>query len=158
MPPEDKCSLEFIGQILRGEKKILHLDDIKPVKVADKRFITVKNVCEQVKNNEVYMRYLPDKPSSAGRQFIFNIVNTLDPDYFRYAQREVEKRRIAKAHKEKEEQVELCPEMDALMNQFTDMNEDRRTSTQSLAMLKLGAKKRRKPERQPVPELFAKIK
>ena len=137
---------------------MLNNDNIVPVKVADKRFITVKNVCEQVKNNSVYMQYLPDKPASAGRQFLFTIVNTIDPDYFRYATKEVERRRIAKAHKEKEEQVEICPEMDELLDEFVSDSEDRRTSTQSLAMLKLGAKKRRKIDRQPVPELIHKIK
>ena len=87
LPPEEKCSLEFMGQLLRGEKKALSLDDIKPVKVADRRFITVKRVCEQVKNNTVYMKYLPDKPALCGRDFLFTIVNTLDPLYFRHAQK-----------------------------------------------------------------------
>ena len=69
------------------------------MKVADKRFITVKRVCEQVKNNTVYMTYLPDNPTKCGRDFLFTIVNTLDPHYFRHAQKEVERRRIIKAKK-----------------------------------------------------------
>ena len=158
MPPEDRCSLEFMGQLLRGEKKALALDKIRPVKVADRQYITVKRVVQQVKNNTVYMQYLPDHPASAGRAFLFNIVNTLDPEYFRRATHEVDKRRISKATKEKEEQIEVHPDMMAILEKYTPMSEDRRASSQSLAMLKLGAKKRRKPERKEVPELNAKIK
>ena len=147
-----------MGQLLRGEKKVKKMDEIKPVKVADRRFITLKRVVQQLKDNLVYMQYLPDKPESAGRPFVFTIVNTLDPDYFRFAQREVEKRRIAKAKKEEEEQVELAPEMQAVLEKYADQNEDRRTSSQSLHMLKLGAKKRGRVERKEVPHLNHKIK
>ena len=147
-----------MGQLLRGEKKAFHMDQIRAVKVADKQYITVKVVVQQVKNNDVYMKYLPDHPGSAGRAFLFTVVNTLDPEYFRRAQREVDKRRIAKTHKEKEEQVEVCPEMSAMLAKYTDLAEDRPSSSQSLAMLKLGAKKRRKPEKREVPELIAQIK
>ena len=150
--------MEFLGQLLRGEKKALPLDEIKPVKVADKRFITVKRVCEQVKNNTVYMTYLPDNPQKCGRDFLFTIVNTLDPLYFRHAQKEVERRRISKAKKEETAQVEVCPEMMAVMDKYTGDHEDRPASTQSLAMLKLGAKKRRKTDRQEAPHLQARIR
>ena len=147
-----------MGQLLRGEKKALSLLDIKPVKVADRRFITVKRVCEQVKNNTVYMTYLPDNLQKCGRDFLFTIVNTLDPIYFRHAQKEVERRRISKAKKEETAKVEVSPEMMAIMEKYTDDHEDRPASTQSLAMLKLGAKKRRRVERQEVPHLQARIR
>ena len=158
LPPEDRCSLEFMGQLLRGEKKALHNDKIKTVKVTDKKYITVKRVAEQVKNNQVYMQYLPDHPATAGRAFLFTIVNTLDPEYFRRATAEVERRRIAKTKEEKEEEVEICPEMEGVLNEYVDLSADRKACPQSLAMLKLGAKKRKKADRKPVPELAARIK
>ena len=54
--------------------------------------------------------------------------------------------------------MEVAPEMMAVLDMYTDDHEDRRASTQSLALLKLGAKKRRKVERQEAPYLLAKIK
>ena len=70
----------------------------------------------------------------------------------------MERRRISKAKKEETAQVEVSPEMMAIMEKYTDDHEDRPASTQSLAMLKLGAKKRRKVERTEAPELQARIR
>ena len=111
-----------------------------------------------MKNNAVYMHYLPDEHAMAGRAFLFTVVNTLDPDYFRRAQAEVERKRIAKGKEAKEEEIEICPEMQNVLNQYADLSVDRRASPQSLAMLKLGAKKRKKTEKKPLEELVTKIK
>ena len=48
--------------------------------------------------------------------------------------------------------------MMAVLDKFLDDHEDRPSSQQSLAMLKLGAKKRRRVERQEVPHLQARIR
>ena len=144
--------------LLAGTKKALPLGKIRPVKVADRRYITVKRVINQVKDNEAYMQYLPEHPAAGGRAFLFNIVNTLDPEYFGRAQGEVERRRIAQATKEEDAQVEVCPEMQKILATYSALNVDRKSKPNSLALLKLGAKKRQKVERKPVPELQTKIK
>ena len=158
MPNENKCPLEFMGQLLKGTKKAFAQDEIRPVKVRDRRYITLKQVAKQVKNNDVYMRYLPDHPVRAGRQFVFNVINTIDPEYFRSAQAEAERLRIAKAKKEEEHKVEICPEMQQLLSQYVELAADKKSKGASLALLKMGAKKRLKFDRKPVPELKARIK
>ena len=134
--------MEFLGQLLRGEKKAMHREKIKTIKISDKKYITLKRVAKQVQNNQFYMTYLPDKPQLAGRVFLFNIVNTLDPEYFHKAQLEVETMRIAKATHEKDERMEICPEMEEVLNMYAEYTVDKKPSSQSLAMLKMGAKKR----------------
>ena len=74
-----------MGQILKGTKVAFKLADVKPVKVANRTYITVDKVVKQIKYQEAFMKYLPDKPESAGRQFLFNIVNTVEPSYFKLA-------------------------------------------------------------------------
>ena len=130
---------------------------VKAVRVQDRQYITVKRVVQQVKTNAVYMRHLPDHPAVAGRAFLFNIVNTLDPHYFKRAQGELERHRLAKGAKGKESCVEVCPEMAAILGEYTALSAGRTANAQSLAMLKMGAKKRQKTERQPVPELTVRI-
>ena len=55
-------------------------------------------------------------------------------------------------------EIEICPEMQHVLDQYADLSVDRRASPQSLAMLKLGAKKRKKTEKKPLDELVTKIK
>ena len=147
-----------MSELLKGDKKALAMDKIRPVKVVDRQYITVKRVAAQIKDNAVYMAYLPDKPAAAGRAFLFTIVNTLDPEYFRRAQGEVARLRIAQGVKGQEEKVQICPEMQALLERHVELSVGRKPNAQSLAMLKMGAKKRQKVIRKPVPELSARIK
>ena len=128
LPPEGKCNLEFLGQLLKGEKKAVALCDLRPVKVSDRQYITVKRVVAQVQHNDVYMKYLPDKPLSCGRAFLFNVVNTIDPEYFRRAQAEVDRLRIKKGKKEKAAEVEICPAMKTLLDKYVGLNTDRKAS------------------------------
>ena len=144
--------------MLKGEKKLIHMKELKPIRVNDKRYITVKRVVQQIKNNRVFMKYLPEKPAFAGRAFLFNVVNTLDPDYFRVAQGEIDRLRLAKVPVVEEAVVEICPEMQKLLSSFAPMSADRKTRPMSLAMLKMGAKKRQKVDRSPAPELKTRIK
>ena len=85
--------------LLKGTKKAFKRSTIKSVYVTDRRYITMKRIVAQVKNNPFYMKYLPDKPHTAGRQFVYNVVNSLDPDYFRVALGEVERLKIVDMNK-----------------------------------------------------------
>ena len=158
VPDYERCTLEFMKQLLAGTKKALPLHKIRPVRVTERRYITVKRVVAQVKDNENWMRYLPDHPAAGGRQFLFNVVNTLDPEYFVRAQGEVERMRIAEAQKEAEQQVVVCPEMQRILEEHSGLAVDRKSKPNSLAALKLGAKKRQKVERLPIPELQTRVK
>ena len=52
------------------------------------------------------MKYLPDIPLAGKhyieREFLFSVVNTVDPDYFRLALAELEARRSVKSNQEAE--------------------------------------------------------
>ena len=62
--------------------------------------ITVDRVLQQVKGIKDIMKYLPDIPlvgkHYVERDFLFSIVNTVDPDYFRSALAELEARRVVR--------------------------------------------------------------
>ena len=44
LPPQDRCSLEFMGQILKGKKKALKNRQLVPVRVVNRTYITVDKV------------------------------------------------------------------------------------------------------------------
>ena len=111
LPPQDRCSLEFMGQILKGKKRALKVRQMVPIRVVNRTYITVDKVLKQINNNPKFMVYLPDKPRSAGRAFIFNVVNTIDPTYFPSALEEIEHIHIAKTKKAKDELIECTQEM-----------------------------------------------
>ena len=158
VPPRDRCSLEFIKALLAGTKKALPLKSVRPANVSDRRYITVKRVVEQVRDNEAWMRYLPDHPAAGGRAFLFNVVNSLDPAYFVQAQGEVERLRIKEAQKEETALIEICPEMLKILDEHAPLTIDRKSKPCSLAALKLGSKKRQKVERRPLPPLRTKVR
>ena len=111
LPPQDRCSLEFMGQILKGKKKAIKNRNMVPVRVSNRTYITVDKVLKQIRSNPKFMVYLPDKPKTAGRTFIFNVVNTIDPTYFPSALEEIEHLHIAKTKKSKDEFIECTQEM-----------------------------------------------
>ena len=76
------------------------------------------------------MKYFPNKPFSAGRVFVFSIVNTLDPVYFARALGEVERLKLADKMKEKQPaEVDICPEMQDILAKHAGLSSDKKQSS-----------------------------
>ena len=59
--------------------------------------MTIEKVLKLGQTSDLLMSYLPDDPlSHVDRRFLFEIVNTLDPNFFQGAIEEVEMRRITR--------------------------------------------------------------
>ena len=106
--------------ILGGKKKYLILDELKTIEVPKYKAISVQKVYEKVKSNDLIMSYLPDfKPEeiqpkhALDREFFFNVINTLDPDFFPSAIESIEEQRLEArgAGKPENLQVEIIPEL-----------------------------------------------
>ena len=104
------------------------------------------------------MKYLPDKPASAGRAFVFNVINTIDPNYFRKALNEIEHIQLSKNKKSREEFIEITPEMETLLTKYMGFTGLKPTNWRGLAGLKVGAKKRQRTERNVSYDLKTSIK
>ena len=57
LPPYDLCTLEFMGQILRKEKRAFHIFETCPVLVAPKiqRHLTIKVVLDKAKEHPIIL-------------------------------------------------------------------------------------------------------
>ena len=109
------------------------------------------------------MRYVPDfnnekyKPSQIlERKFLFELINTLDPQFFLDVIHEVEEHKRPIMKPKPAEQVEVCEDLAELIEYGVA---GRRTSggLRLLGSLKKGAKKRAAPVRKPVYKIMAKI-
>ena len=106
--------------ILGGKKKYLVFDELKTIEVPKFKAISVHKVFEKVKENRLIMSYIPDfdpaeiEPKHAlDREFFFNVINTLDPDFFPTAIESLEQQRSERrgAGEPENLQVEIIPEL-----------------------------------------------
>lgn len=99
MQSEAYSTINFMKDILSGKKKFFRRNEIKPVLVPMNPALSVKRVIEMVKKSKLIMNYLPNANELCheriSREYLFTIINTLDPDFFPGAIAELEER-IAK--------------------------------------------------------------
>ena len=81
--------MSFLRDVLAGKKKYMHIHDVTPYDVPKFKDISVKNVFDKIKDSKLVMSYLPDfdpeelDPKYAlDREWFFNILNTLDSEFF----------------------------------------------------------------------------
>jgi len=88
---------DFMKQILAGEKDLMKSEDIKVVSVPHFEELSVKTLFPQFKKDPVFMSYFPDKlPKGKGppRDYFFNILNTLHPEYLQQVMAHANKQRM----------------------------------------------------------------
>ena len=94
--------------------------------------------------------FLPDEPSrQADKQFIFDLVNTIDPDFFSAALRELEEYRFRKLQlcEKKDEVIEMDTEMYELFGQMQSVTitTGKSSNSQGKRVLKTESRKRKRP-------------
>ena len=70
--------------VLKNEKKLLRMEDVKMIKVPCYEELSVKALYPQAKEDHRLSLYLPDirdKGKPLERTFFFNILNTIESDY-----------------------------------------------------------------------------
>ena len=98
LPEERHCTLEFLRAILNGQKSYYVTKDVKLVSVPRYSEITVKQVINFIFDKPHILKYIPNLKKSSDksmdREFLFNIVNTVEPEYFPELVRQVEAERM----------------------------------------------------------------
>ena len=75
---------DFLRDVLAERKKLLKLQDVKLISVPKYEELSVKNLFPHLKNDPNFMMYLPDKYPKGhppDREYFFNVLNTLNPEY-----------------------------------------------------------------------------
>ena len=87
LPPRANCPISFIKELLSGKKKPITRGESSPAAVPKVGSITVERVMTVVKGCREILDYLPDleniKAKHMDRQYLFDVVNTLEPTYFK---------------------------------------------------------------------------
>lgn len=75
---------DFLRQVLKDEKKLLKLSELKPINMPKYDELSVKNLYDKLKDKHKFMQYIPDKLPNGrlpDREYYFNVLNTVFPDY-----------------------------------------------------------------------------
>ena len=150
LPERRFCSMEFIRALLNGRKRYFKNDELRKVKVPRYKQLTYQRVIEHCAGKPTVMSYLPnqrlDGEPTCDRDFLFTILNTLEPEYFPEQLREVEEEKKQRLQSKSEDVIEVKPEILELINAFDfPMKASSKGSSRALCLLKMGAKKRKTP-------------
>lgn len=86
------CPVEFLRALLSGEKKYFYNHEVPVVYIQKLNKVTIKQVLKKAYNVPDIRVYLPDFDTHPERKmfrdFLFGIVNKLDPTFFKRAVRD----------------------------------------------------------------------
>ena len=75
---------DFYKKIFPGEKKLLHVSEVRHINVPRLKELSIKNMATQLKDDEQLAHYLPDgwhEKAKVDRDWLFNVVNSIHPGY-----------------------------------------------------------------------------
>ena len=98
LPPEGLVNKDFLKDVLTGKKQLYQKSAITPIQVPHYDELSVKALYPQFKEDPIFLSYFPDKyPKDKGppREYFFNILNTLYPDYLSQVMSHANKQRMS---------------------------------------------------------------
>ena len=84
LPPKNMINKDFLKKILKDEKKLLPLADVKYVNVPRYDELSVKRFWPILRQDEKFMMYIPDKDyksTSPAADYFWNVANTVQHEY-----------------------------------------------------------------------------
>ena len=86
MPEQRYCTMDYLRCVLNGRKSCFANSQVRKVKVPRYKQLTLEKVLQHCISNSRILQYLPNLPENGeppcDRDFLFTIVNTIEPDYF----------------------------------------------------------------------------
>ena len=84
MPPKGQVTKDFLKQVFAEEKQLLRKAAIKAVEVPRYDELSVKKLWPSMSKDRKFMQFFPDdfaESRGPSRDYFFDILNTLYPDY-----------------------------------------------------------------------------
>ena len=84
LPDESVVSKDFLKDVFGGKKQLMKKTDVQYVAVPHYDELSVKALWPDIKRDPEFTQYFPDTyPAGKGppRQYFFDILNTLQPEY-----------------------------------------------------------------------------
>jgi hypothetical protein len=94
---------DYLKGIFAEQKKLMLLKDVKLINVPKYDELSVKNIFPMIQQDSQLMLYFPDKMPKGrlpDREYTFNVLNTLRPDYVREIIQHAQKLRNAAEDKD----------------------------------------------------------
>ncbi len=163
LPRLQDCSMRFISDLLKGKKRAFKQHEVKHILVPVSPWLTVKRVIEMIVKLPSVLIYLPDQDELTSqrihRDYLFTIVNTLDPEFFPAAMIEIENLKGLKIRNDRVQTIEIDEEMLKLLESTKSVFRQTKHRRVCIGSIALGSKKRKRPEsREPLPILKRRIK
>ena len=106
--------------------------------------------------SQILKLYFPEDPvSQCDRQFMLDVINTVDPNFFGKVMTEYDVFQHSIA-KQNNQVISIDSKLFEVLNKLTN-NFQSKTAKCATSKFQLPIKKRKRPERRPMPELKAKI-
>ena len=105
VPPDSMMNKDFLKEILQDSKKLMPHKDLRQINVPKYDELSIKNIFPMIEKDEEIMRYFPSKLPKGripDREYLFNILNTLRPDYVSKIIKHAHEQRNSTSDKEKE--------------------------------------------------------
>ena len=83
MPPKEMITKGYLKQILKGQKKLFKLQDVRFVNSPNYDEVGVKALCAKIVENPQIQLYFPDsfpKGRQCDKQYMYNVWNTIEPE------------------------------------------------------------------------------
>ena len=144
--------MDFLRLLLNGRKSYFTNEQVKRVYVPRYKELTTAKVAEYCTSRPEIVRYLPhirlDGEPTVDREFLFSVLNTVEPDWFPAQLASIEKKRKEHALSKQENVVEVRPEILALLDAFDGLPTTQKSkgSARSLCFLKRNARSRKTPK------------
>jgi hypothetical protein len=84
LPPSSMLTKDFLRQVLTEEKRLLKVGCVRRVNMPRYDELSVKNLFPKFANDPEFMSLMPDrlpKGKTVDREYFFNCLNTVRPDY-----------------------------------------------------------------------------
>ena len=100
--------------MLAGEKKLFKTDQVKIINIPHYDELSCSGVSKLVRSDPVVQKYFKDEwveeKQHVNREFFFNVINTLYPDYLPNLIKHASKQRFSAHEKPEAEETILCTE------------------------------------------------
>ena len=142
-----------LKHLLCGKKKFLHTFDVKTVSVPRFKDISIDKVFDKIKDCSAVMEYIPefDQEKYTAKQMLdrtwfFNIINTIDPNFFPSIIEEIDQQRQQEHRDDNPEahEINVVQELVDLIEHGIGRSTGRGAS--AISTLKLGSKTRKAPK------------
>ena len=132
LPPEPRCSLAFMQEVLKGSRKAISVSDVKRCSIPFYPELSVKNLMAKCTARPDILCYFPDpkEKKALEKEFVWHVLRHLAPEFIASAIKAAQTSRAARKAEPRKEHVPLVvePEMLQRLSRLTMIRSKRNSN------------------------------